>query len=716
LLAGALLAAPLLLAWPGRASAKPAPEKSNATAQVPAGVSFYSAMLNNKKQLDIVTKSKAFKRLKELPLVKQQLAELTKEDGPLGKLKAFLELKDNKDLPKLLKDALANEVFVYGGASWPDFIGLVSEVTNTAYTAAVKGLLSGEDPGKAGGRALLFTLEKHRSKVKAPQLVIGFKVADARKVDAQITRLEGLIQGQIKEKEELEFLKGKVKRQMVDGSAFLTLTLDGAMLPWDDIPIKDWEDKGGEFDDTIKLLKETTLTFSLGVRKGYLLFAVTSKAQDLAAFGGKGKKLGERTELKPLAKAAGKPLTAISYFSKALKDKFYFSPSDYESVVKNAKGLLAKAGLDETKQKAIEKDLDAFIADLKKFIPQRGASFTYEYLTDSGYEGFSYDYGKHPSFKGAKFKLRNHFGGNPIFAMGYGRKAEGAGYLFAVKWIKIIYGHAEEVILGQLDEDARDKFKKGMKGIIPLLKKLDNATQKLLLPSLKDGSLGVVLDGKWSSKKWFPDMPAADKAMPMLELGLLVSLNDPGKFKKAMKEYRITFNEIFEKAGEVDKENVPEVKIPAPESAKVDDGTLYYYRLPEKWGIDKKIQPTIGVGKGVGVLTFSRAHTERLLADKPLAYKKGPLARTDIVGMAYLNFPAFIDAVGPWVELSIAQGIPIPDDDKDAAKEAQQKRDAILKQVRVVLDVVKVWQTYSSASYLSDGALVNHYEYTFKDR
>jgi hypothetical protein len=714
-LAGAVVAAPLLLAWPARADAKPAPETSNSTALVPADVSYYSALLRNKQQLDIVRKSKAYQRLKELPIVKEKLAELSKEDGPLGKLRAFLEMKDNKELADVLTDAAANEVFCYAGSSWPELIGLSAEVFSAVLNGVAAGVLGGEDPGKAAGRAVLQLLDKNKGKVKAPQLVFGFKVSDARKVEGQITRLERVLQAFIKNKEELEFLKGKLQRVRVDGSNFLALTLDGGMLPWDQVPIKDWEDRGGEFDEIIKHLKETTLTVSLGVRDNYLLFALSSKAEDLATFGTKGKKLSGRAELKPLAKAGKKPLTAISYVSKALKDKLFGTPADIDSLVKMGKVWLSKAELPEGKQKAIEKDLDGLAADIKKYLPVRGASFTYEYLTDSGYEGFSYDYGKHDSYKGAHFKLRDHLGGDPIFAMGYGRKVDGTLYATAVKWIKTIYGHAEEQILARLGDDEKDKYKKGAKAIFPLFKRFDEATRNLLLPALKDGSLAVVLDGKWTSKKWFPDIPAGDKAMPMLQPGLVLSLADAGKFQKAMKEYRITLNELFEKAGEVDKENVPEVKIPVPDSAKVAGGTLYYYKLPEDWGVDKQIQPTAGVGKAVAALTLSRAHTERLLARKPLVAKTGPLARKDVIGMTYFNVPALIDAIGPWVELSIAQSVPVPDD-KDAAREAKQKAEAIIKQVRVVLDVLKVWQTYSSATYLEDGVLATHYQYTFKDR
>ena len=48
-------------------------------------------------------------------------------------------------------------------------------------------------------------------------------------------------------------------------------------------------------------------------------------------------------------------------------------------------------------------------------------------------------------------------------------------------------------------------------------------------------------------------------------------------------------------------------------------GTLYTFPLPEEWGVDKKIAPNFGVGKGVGVFSISNEHSQRLLGESKLA-------------------------------------------------------------------------------------------------
>ena len=113
---------------------------------------------------------------------------------------------------------------------------------------------------------------------------------------------------------------------------FLTLNLDGSMVPWDEIPFKDFEQKPGEFDEVVKRLKQLKLTFSVGIRGKYLLLGFGPSAEHLAVLGGAGKKLIDRPELKPLEKAAGKKLTSIGYASKDFRAKTNTNKKDLDGL------------------------------------------------------------------------------------------------------------------------------------------------------------------------------------------------------------------------------------------------------------------------------------------------------------------------------------------------------------------------------------------------
>jgi hypothetical protein len=395
---------------------------------------------------------------------------------------------------------------------------------------------------------------------------------------------------------------------------------------------------------------------------------------------------------------------------------------DLASLGETFKNILSKAeNLKEERKKAIQKDIDALIADARKIEPRYGAQVGVSYMTETGYESYGWDFGNHDRLKGVALKLHENFGGRPILAAAFACKTTGENYRAMVKWIKVVHGHAEAVLMDSAPEEVKDIYTKMSKALMPVWQRFDEVTTKMFLPSVRESGLGIVVDAKWSSKQWQKDLPSMEKAMPMLELGLLVGINDAKLFERAMTEYRKALNELYEKArGAAPAEaNIPDFKIPAPESEKVTSGTLFFYTIPAEAGLDKQVQPVMGVGKGAAVLALSKKHAERLMTSTPLALKGGPLARKgDLVGMAVVDWPAFIDATLPWVEFGVmsAGAIAQSTDGSDAgAKKAKEELAAIQKQIRTVAEVLKCYKGASSVSYLEDGKLVTHTEKVIKD-
>ncbi len=152
----------------------------------------------------------------------------------------------------------------------------------------------------------------------------------------------------------------------------------------------------------------------------------------------------------------------------------------------------------------------------------------------------------------------------------------------------------------------------------------------MLLPSLADGQAGFVLDAKWKSKQWHADMPASDKALPMLELAFLVGVSDRELLERAMKSYAKLIEDALVKV----KENAPPgaqpplTKLPEPEVKTAKAGKLYLWHLPEELKLDRRVAVTAGLSDKVGVVALSAEHAERLLARKPLKVEGGPLADT----------------------------------------------------------------------------------------
>jgi hypothetical protein len=215
-------------------------------------------------------------------------------------------------------------------------------------------------------------------------------------------------------------------------------------------------------------------------------------------------------------------------------------------------------------------------------------------------------------------------------------------------------------------------------------------------------------------------MPKVDKALPMLELGLLVGVSDGKKFASAIKEYRTTLNELYEKLRGIEelpnKENLPEFKIPAPDTVQGKNGTLYTWKLPEESGLDSQIMITGGTGKNVAVLTASKVHAERLLASSKLTPSAGPLpVKGDLVGFAVLDWPRLVDAALPWVDFALKATYPIPADDQEAAKKAKAQIAEWVKQANEIGRILKCFKGASSATYVENGRLVTRTRSVWKD-
>ena len=193
-------------------------------------------------------------------------------------------------------------------------------------------------------------LAENPKKIKFPDLVIGFKIKEANKAEAQIKRLESLAEALASGQ---PLLQGRIKRVKVGDSRFLTLSLDGSMIPWDQLPWQDLEEKEGEFEGVRKSLKKLKLTISLGVREDYLLLSLGSTMDGLMELGGNGPRLMSRPELKPLVHALDKRLTGIGYSSKELAAQLGTSAEDIDNLAAGAQQILEAVEVPEERRKAI---------------------------------------------------------------------------------------------------------------------------------------------------------------------------------------------------------------------------------------------------------------------------------------------------------------------------------------------------------------------------
>ncbi len=688
---------------------------------VPVDAPFYGAWLRNREQVEAFLNSRAFAELKTMPAV-QMLWGLAQQQvpqaGQLDDLRKQYENSPFKESGDVLLDALSHEVFVYGGATWGDFadltVRLMSAVRYGPMFAQLSGQAKGLDPGQMQTSLALGVLKDNVNLIKVPDLVLGFKVSDAKKAKAQVDKLEQLLAGAAEQTEEL---KGRVKRARIGGGDFVTLELDGKLVPWDRVPFKDFEEKPGDLDALAKKLKALRLTVSVGVRDGYLLLAVGESTAALTKLNGPGKRLTDLAEFKPLLKHAGERLTSVAYASKGLRARMETTGEDVNDTLKMLRSAVPASALTEEQGKKLAKHAEELAKDWKSLLPKSGASLSFSYLTDRGYEGYAHDWSTPVSADGSKsLTLLDHLGGRPVLAVVGRAKYDPAQYALLVKWVKIVYEYAEEVGVPRLEDEQKKQFEEWSKALKPLAKRLDDVTAKMLLPALADGQSALVLDAKWTSKEWFKGQPAPDKPLPMIEPALVVGVSDADLLEKAVAGYRSIVADFLAKARELAPGQVPEFEFPKAKARTAKDGKFYSWPLPAEAGLDARVAPTAGLGTKVAVLALSEGHAERLLTATPLKVQSKVLADAGtrpLAGLTVFDWPALVDAVAPWVEYGVVESVKARagGNEEDGKKAAE----AILANVRPVVRLLKAFRGSVSVTYVEDGALVTHSETVFRD-
>ncbi len=708
-----------LLALSTRPAQAETPQKfGNALDFAPADAAYFGSMLRNGEQIDIISKSKAWAKFQEIPVVAQGL-------GAWQVLWAFqvqpnLGGEENKQLLDMAGDLLSHEIFYYGDMQSIETWGLLNSAMNSARFGGAFSQLQNaggapaENQTKAQFHAVLENMAKNLDRVQTPTIVFGFKHTHADRIKAQLARLEKAFNDHI---DEVPALKGRFTREKVGGSEYLTLKLDGGMIPWDQIPIKSYEEKPGEFDKLVDKIKQLPLVISLGIHDDYLLLTLSKSSEHLATLGSSAK-LADKPELARLEKFRDKRITGISYSSTAVRASEEGSVLD--TIAEMAKQGLPAAGVPADIQARIQKDLTELAGDATK--PKHGPLLSVSQLTDRGYESFTWDWSEQNQLDGSKpLDMLEHVGGAPLIVLIDRGKYEPNDYRMLVKWLKRGYGYVEDLAVPKLKPDEQKEYQKWFEVAKPLLARLDAATEKMLLPSLADGQVALVVDAKLTSRSWFKGMPRSDAPLPMAEPAVVVGVSDPDLLKKAIAEYRSIADDAILKFSQLKPGEIPPgFKIPDPQVRETPAGSIYSYPFPKDAGVDYQLAFNAGLGKKVAVVTMAPKHTSELLTAKPFE-AEGPAgdAKRPAASAGYLDWGSLVEASTPWVEYAIRQNTKV--EDEDAPGNGQQGRTSkaelreTLAQVRSFMEVLKVLRTVSSASYFEEKVFVRHTETHFRD-
>jgi hypothetical protein len=724
----------------------------------PADAAFYSATLRGKEQYDLVMQSNAWKKLKNMPTVQMGMMflqfQLADPESPVAKAKEMLDAPENQELVALLADMAGEEMFVYGSADYLDLIDLFQSInTNNQFgpiIAAMQGEDADGDAAAAQQERVLKVLAENIDSLVVPDTVFGFKVTKSDEAMSQLERLEKVLTEMIAEEPKLE---GSLTRKKIGDTEYLSLILTGEMIPWEEI--EDQLPEGEDRDKIVEHVKEMTLEIVIGLQDEYVIVSIGDNAEHLATLG-EGDTLSGVDEMEKLSEHADERLTGIGYASEALMTRASSTKEDLDSLKDLAEQLLADAEVDEDLKERIKADVAELTEDMVVYIPEPGAIASIAFLNETGTESFTYNWGTNPMIDGGQvLSMLNHVGSDPLVACVARGKYSPDSYATLVKWLKKGHGYFEDFGLPQMEEEERDKYAAIWPVLVPLLERLDTITGTKFLPAMADGQSAFVLDAKMSSNNWIKSLPVTAEELPLIEPAIVCGVTDAKMLVEAMSEYRTLVNDTLDKLEEVsDGEAKTDFRLEAPEMRKFDAGDVYFYRLPEEAGVEKRLAPNGGLSESVAVLSISPRTTVRLLESTPMELD-GPLAEAGEhpgFGACYVNVAGLLDALTPWIDLGIRVGVSqfegsAQDSNRVAQKEAEEgeeekpaeespEADApaddagpvigdpandtptvrqIISQVHDAIDVFKVFQSYQSFSYLDDDIQVTHGQWQMTD-
>jgi len=164
---------------------------------VPEDAAFYSAMLRNREQFEAIANSRAWAKIKQMPLVQMAwnlyLMQATVPGSVPARIQNALRDPDARKTFDVVADMLSDEVFCFGDRHFMDAVAILQEVGNAVRYGSLVAKVGGGDElsdQQLQMRAVLTALVKRMDALVVPDLVMGFKLRDAQRAKDQLAQLE----------------------------------------------------------------------------------------------------------------------------------------------------------------------------------------------------------------------------------------------------------------------------------------------------------------------------------------------------------------------------------------------------------------------------------------------------------------------------------------------------------------------------------------------
>ncbi|HEX2473472.1 MAG TPA: hypothetical protein VHK01_01930 [Lacipirellulaceae bacterium] len=707
-------------------------EQARSLRMVPADAAVYSVSLRIKEQLDIFLDSEAFDRLMAIPVIQLVKGQVTFQwqqaaIPQIKPVKDYFDSADGQETIALLKEMFSEEMFLYGGSDVAGALDLFMELNALRRTARLEAMASGEDPDEATNARLMEVLEQHAEEFKVPSIAFGWRIKDGKRAERKLDELHSELRNLLEEQR--PELSPHLQREQVGGNEFLTLRLDGSMIPWDQLREEADEDDLAQIEQWQPIISEKKLVAAIGIVGDFVLLSLGDSTDHLEKMG-QGDALAGNQALKRLEKHADQRVVSIGYVSKELAQGISSPDRTIDDMAGAAEEILSAAEVPAEDSEALVEDIRSLGNEFKKYMPEPSETASIAFLTSRGYEGFQYQTSPRPMADSSKpLTILNHVGGSPMLFAATRTKESPRDYEAMVEAFKRIAQRVEKIAESKAEPDDWAEYQEIRERALPLLRRWDRATREHLVPALQDGQSALVMDTSAESKRWFRQMPESPKPLPMLEFAIIAGVSDADELRKAWTEYFDIAGEAIEILREVNPDDVPEFTLSEPEERELDGGgTAYVYNFPEEWGVDSQVAVNAGLTNSVAAISVMPGTTERLLRKSELEVDTSLDLNRPAAVVSYFNFEEFIDLFRPWIDygFDVAIGkLKVEEEDEDDGDDEDEQPEPpspvmlqagfFIPQLQQLLDVASALRSFSMVSYEENGVWVTHSETHFED-
>ncbi len=626
----------------------------------PQDASFFSTSVNLRDSWQDFAESRVVTRIRAVPYVQELEKELlTQWNSPppqLQQAKAIFESPIAQNVVRFFKDIFANEVFVYGESDWNESMASLIGFNNAMSYSMSQG-------PEAMEAFFEEQLAIEVAKIQVPTTVMGFRIEDKENALYQLNALEMIVRASGAQVPELATALENLKHTDLEDGTTLTLTLDASLVPADQLD----EDQRVLFEKVKDALAGRGVTISLGVRDGFFLLSVSEAENTLSNVGMADQTLLGHNSMAALKEAAPKRLRAISYSSAEFRNAAWqANMQNYFSRMSSQLTGALRSELDDAPELAnewiaeIEADASHLDEMIAKNAPNYGPTVSWQVATDTGAEGYVYDWTLPTALEnGAPLDVVNHSGSRPLLSVSFMQAGDSpeakemAGYL-----IDAAGRHAQRFVeMAERDEDEKEAAKKVLDRSLSLVSETVSILESKIAPSLDERQTVFSVASQLTVDN-FGGRPLPGP-LPVPEMALACKVTNQELFLSGCADLLTVFDGIVDLIREVNPQGIPaEYDVPRPEEETIQGGRRFFYsQFADAIPVDG-INPQIAINNDVVVFGYSQRQVDDMLNGRQTNVSPAWVIPTDeVAAVSYVDLAGVVKMIRPWAQFGMQMNL-----------------------------------------------------------